>query len=384
MLQPLKSTHSFPTVKPKCPQFGSGPTRKYPGWSSKLFELALVGRSHRSADGLERINLLLKLTREVLSIPDDYKLALIPGSATGALETAFWGLLGARGVDLFSWDVFGKHWITDVVKQLNITDHRLFEAEYGKIPDLSQYNGDRDVVFTWNGTTAGVRIPNGNWIPEHRKGLTICDATSSAFIMPVRDWSKLDAYAFSWQKGLGGEGAHGMLVLSPRAMERLESYIPSWPVPRLFRLSQDGEIFSWIFEGKTINTPSMLCIEDAIGALKWAQTEGGQEGLWKRCLKNFTVIKNWMQDHPHLQFMAKDSSTISPASVVLELKEAQESELEIITSVTTDLTQHKVGYDIKNHNLAPPSLRIWCGPTMDDEDLSKLLPWIDWSLEKYC
>lgn len=374
----------MPSLKPACPFFSSGPCKKHPGWTSSLLDTALIGRSHRSEAGVERLNQAISLTRDVLNIPKDYLVAIVPGSTTGALESALWNLLGPRGVDIFAWDVFGKLWIYDVVQQLKLEDQRTFEAEFGLLPDLSQYTGDRDAVFTWNGTTAGVCVPNFDWIPDQREGLTICDATSSLFAIPVTDWSKLDVTAFSWQKALGGEAGQGVIVLSPRAFDRLQNYAPSWPMPRVLRLWENRQKPPVVFKGMTINTTSLLCVEDAIKALQWAQKEGGQEGLSRRCQANFATIDQWIKNHDLLTFMAKDPTTISPTSVCLRVKDTicptKEDEAEWIKRTANLLSTMAIAYEITNHRSAPPSFRIWCGPTIDQEDIARLLPWIDWAL----
>lgn len=372
-----------PLEKPGSPLFGSGPTKKFPGWTWDHLEQALLGRSHRSADGNQRLQKIIDLTRTVLEVPDSYQIAIMPGSATGAIEAALWNFLGSRCVDVFSWDVFGRLWVIDVVQQLKIPEKRIFEAtNFGEIPDLSQYNPDHDVVFTWNGTSAGVCVPNLDWIPDAHQGLTICDATSSAFALPLI-WEKLDVTAFSWQKGLGGEAAHGMLILSPRAIEQLQQYTPSWPIPRLFRLANDKQLIDGIFIGKTINTPSMLCVEDCLAALCWAQEIGGQKALTARTLANFKIIDDWIQHYPYLEYLARDRESVSPISVCFKLKDSQipaGEHLTIIQKTCQRLAELGVAFEIKNHAFAPPSFRIWCGPTVETVDLWRLLPWIDWSL----
>ena len=321
--------------------------------------------------------------RVVLEIPASYQIAIMPGSATGAVEAALWNFLGSRGVDVFSWDVFGKLWVMDVVQQLKIPEQRIFEAvNFGEIPDLSQYNPNHDVVFTWNGTSAGVCVPNLDWIPDVRQGLTICDATSSAFALPLV-WEKLDITAFSWQKGLGSEAAHGMVILSPRAIEQLQQYTPSWPIPRLFRLTKDKKLIDGIFIGKTINTPSMLCTEDCLAALCWAQAIGGQKALTARTLANFKVLDKWLEHHSCLEYLARERASLSPVSVCFKLKDSQvpaSKQATIIQKVCQRLAESGVAFEIKNHAVAPPSFRVWCGPTVEKEDLKRLVPWIDWAL----
>lgn len=379
------SLPSFP--KPLSPCFSSGPTKKYPGFSLEKLNNALVGRSHRCQEGVERIAQVIQLIREILGIPADYKIAMLPGSTCGAYEGALWSLLGACPVDVFTWDVFGKFWTTDVVHQLKINDTRIFDMDFGDVPDLSFYLGDRDVVFTWNGTSAGVCIPHLNWIPDDRQGLTICDATSSIFAIPVSDWTKLDATAFSWQKGLGSEGGHGILVLSPRAVHRLKTYQPPWPRPRIFRYTQEGELLPGLFdEGKALNTPSMLCVEDMFQALMWAKSIGGQPVLAQRCQDNFRIIAEWVQDHPLLEFMARRLEVTSPTSVCLSFKPSFgysiEQKAKFVGKTTSLLEKHRIAYDVQNHLSAPSSFRIWCGPTVEAEDVRCLLPWFDWALEE--
>lgn len=372
-----------PTLKPESPCFGSGPCKKIPGWSVDTLSSSLVGRSHRSLEGIAQVCQIIDLTRDVLNVPADYKIALIPGSATGAVEAALWNLLGPRGVDVFAWEVFSQLWVQDVVEELDIQDRRIFEADFGQLPDLQQYDPSRDLVYTWNGTTAGTCIPNHDWIPDDRKGLSICDATSAAFIFPVHNWSKIDAYAFSWQKGLGGEGAHGMLILSPRAIDRLLTYRPSWPIPRLLRLTKNHRLIDGVFDqGKIINTPSMLALQDAVNALEWAKSRGGQEELWKKSQQNFAVMKAWVDTQDELEFLAKDPATISPVSVCLTLKGPLELSVKRIKFIVDELARRGVAYEIKNHYLAPVSFRIWCGPTVESEDLKRLCSWLDWALAK--
>ncbi len=369
-----------PERKPKSPHFGSGPTKKHPGWRLNALSEDLLSRSHRSASGLTQITYLLQLTREVLQIPQDYEVALLPGSATGAMECALWSFLGSRPVDVFSWDVFGNLWVIDVVEQLNLKDRRLFKGDFGTLPDLTQYNPDHDVVFTYNGTSAGVCVPNLDWIPPDHTGLTLCDATSAAFVMDL-DWSKLDITCFSWQKGLGGEAAHGMMVLSPKAVQHLLEYTPSWPRPRLFRLTKDQKIIDGIFIGKTINTPSMLCVADCVSALEWARDLGGIKSLVARSQANYYVIRHWLENHPLFTNLAERNDIQSTASVCFKFRQEQfkgRPVAEIISRVTAYLADQKIAYDTKNHYLAPPSFRLWTGPTVERQDLTDLLPWIDW------
>ena len=376
------SSLTTPLQKPRSSLFGSGPTKKFPGWTWDHLSGAILSRSHRSAIGIERLNEIIQLTRKILEIPDSHQIAILGGSTTGAMETALWSLLGKRSVDIFAWDVFGKLWVVDAVQQLKIPNAHIFEADFGDLPDLTQYNPSHDVIFTWNGTTAGVCVPNLNWIPQTRHGLTICDATSSAFALPL-DWEKLDATAFSWQKGLGGEAGHGMLVLSPRALDQLQSYTPSWPIPRLFRLANNQQVLNGLFVGKTINTPSMLCVEDCIITLKWAESFG-QKGLAARTFENFSVLEKWIDHHPYLTYLSRNKANTSPTSVCFKIRDdaaIKGQETTVIQQVCQQLASLDVAYDIKNHMFAPPSFRIWCGPTIETSDLELLTPWIDWALD---
>lgn len=372
-----------PTIRPQSPFFSSGPAKKYPTWSPSLLQDALLGRSHRTSAGVSCIQDVLEKTRGVLKIPSDYKIALLPGSATGAIECALWSFLGARGVDVFSWDVFGRLWVKDTVEELKLPDLRIFDApNFGTIPDLNAYTGTRDCIFTWNGTTAGVCVPNLLWIPDDRDGLTICDATSVAFCQDL-EWKKLDITTFSWQKGLGGEAAHGMMVLSPRALARLQTHTPSWPVPRLFRLVRQKMLINGVFLGETLNTPSMLCVADCRHALQWAESVGGIDGLSQRCLQNFQILKNWIDHSPLVDYMAATPEITSPISVTFTLKESlfpAEQQRVIIQNIAQKLEKEGVAYDIANHSLAPASFRIWCGPTVDASDIAALIPWIEWGL----
>jgi phosphoserine aminotransferase len=373
-----------PTRIPHFPNFGSGPTKKFTGWSLEYLSPAFLGRSHRSPIGKQRLQRVIDLTRDVLAIPQDYKIAILPGSATGAIECAFWNLLGTRGIDAYAWDLFGKLWIIDIIDQLKLSDVRQFVAPYGHIPPLEEHDADRDVVFTWNGTTSGVCVPHLDWIKDDRGGLTFCDATSAAFCVPL-DWSKLDITTFSWQKGLGGEAAHGMIVLSPRAIDRLMAYTPSWPIPRLFRLKKEGKLIEGVFVGETLNTPSMLCVEDCLRSLEWAEKLGGINGLSQKCQQNFQAIKHFVDKTPWLSFLSTDSRTISPVSVCLTLshptydKETEVNKWRIIREMTSLLSSQNIAHDISNHSFAVPSLRLWAGPTIDREDLEALFPWIEWA-----
>jgi len=363
-----------PAARPACAHFSSGPCAKIPGWSTNLLNTESLGRSHRSSLGKARLKRAITLTREVLEVPDTHLIGIVPASDTGAVEMAMWSMLGARPVDMLSWESFGDGWVSDVMKQLKLKDARKLTAPYGELPDLSSVNFDHDVVFTWNGTTSGVRVPDANWIPADRKGLTICDATSAAFAQPM-DFTKLDVVTFSWQKVLGGEGAHGVLILGPRAVERLESYVPAWPLPKIFRLTSGGKLIAGIFEGETINTPSMLCVEDYIVALEWAQTVGGLKGLMARADANAAVVQKWIDSRDFAANLAKLPETRSNTSVCLTLT-ADES---VPKKMVKLLEAEKAAFDIGSYRDAPPGLRIWCGATVDTSDLEALMPWLDWA-----
>ena len=363
-----------PAVKPACANFSSGPCAKIPGWSTELLETALVGRSHRSGEGKARLKLAIQLTREVLEVPQDYLIGIVPASDTGAVEMALWSLLGERGVEMLAWESFGEGWVSDVIRQLKLKDVRKVIAPYGELPDLASVNFDNDVVFTWNGTTSGVRVTDASWIPDDRKGLTICDATSAAFAQNL-DFAKLDVVTFSWQKVLGGEGAHGVIILSPRAVARLESYSPPWPMPKIFRMTTGGKLIAGMFEGETINTPSMLCVEDYIVGLNWAKSVGGLKGLMARADANAAVVQRWMDSRPHAKNLAKVDATRSNTSVCLTL-DALES---VPKKMVKLLDAEKAAFDIGSYRDAPPGLRIWCGATVETSDLEALMPWLDWA-----
>ncbi len=373
-----------PLLKPSNPRFSSGPCAKRPGWTLAALDGALVGRSHRSKPGKARIQAVLDKSRSILGLPDDYRIAIVPASDTGAVEMALWSLLGARGVDVLAWESFGEGWVTDIVKQLRLTDVRALRADYGHLPDLQRVSWDRDVVFTWNGTTAGVKVPDGDWIPDDRQGLTIADATSAVFAMDL-PWQKLDVVTWSWQKVLGGEGAHGMLVLSPRAVARLESWTPAWPMPKLFRMTKDGKIQEGIFLGETINTPSMLCVEDALDGLLWAERVGGLPGLVARSQANLAVLQAWVTRTPWAEFLAVDPATRSNTSVCLIFTADwfQALDLPQQTAVAKQMAAlldvEQVALDAAFYRDAPPGLRIWCGSTVETGDVEALLPWLDWA-----
>jgi phosphoserine aminotransferase len=377
-------TQTIPGLRPVNPQFSSGPCAKRPGWTPDALKNAPLGRSHRAKLGKSRLKRAIDLTREVLQVPADYKIGIVPASDTGAYEMAMWTMLGARPVDCLAWESFGEGWVTDVVKQLKLKDVRVMKAAYGELPDLSAVNLDHDVLFTWNGTTSGVRVPNADWIAADRKGLTFCDATSAAFAQEL-EWSKLDVTTYSWQKVLGGEAAHGMLILSPRAVERLESYTPAWPLPKIFRLTSGGKLISGIFEGETINTPSMLCVEDYIDALEWAQAVGGLQGLIARSNANAKAIADFVAEKPFLGFLAKTESTRSNTSVCLSFVApeiavlAPDAQAAFAKDVASRLEKEGVGLDLGSYRDAPPGLRIWCGATVETRDVVALMPWIEWA-----
>jgi phosphoserine aminotransferase len=377
-------TLAEPGRRPLNPHFSSGPCAKRPGWTAAALDRALLGRSHRAKPGKARLKLAIDLTRELLQIPSDYRIGIVPGSDTGAVELAMWSLLGARPVEVLAWESFGEGWVTDALKQLNLKDARVLRADYGDIVDLSDVRFDHDVVFTWNGTTSGVRVPHGDWIAADRAGLTICDATSAAFAQHL-DFAKLDVVTFSWQKVLGGEAAHGMLVLSPRAVERLETYRPPWPLPKIFRLTKDGKLIEAIFEGETINTPSMLCVEDYIDALQWGQSVGGLTALIARADQNTSILTDWVERTDWIDFLARDPGTRSNTSVCLRVVDPAIVRLSIeqqnafAKSLSSRLESEKVAYDIGAYRDAPPGLRIWCGATVETADIAALTPWLDWA-----
>jgi phosphoserine aminotransferase len=373
-----------PAARPRVPNFSSGPCAKRPGWKLENLKNALLGRSHRSKPGKARLKRAIDLTREVLEVPADYKIAIVPASDTGAVEMALWSLLGARPVDLLAWESFGEGWVTDVVKQLRLQDARILKAPYGVLPDLKQVDFSHDVVFTWNGTTAGVRVPNADWIPASREGLTICDATSAAFAQNL-DFAKLDVVTYSWQKVLGGEAAHGMLILSPRAVARLESHTPSWPVPKIFRMTKGGKLIDGIFAGETINTPSMLCVEDYIDALEWAKSIGGLAALRQRADKNLAAVDAWVAKTPWAEFLAKDKATRSNTSICIAVVDSAvnalspDAQAAFIKAMDIALEKENAGYDTAGHRDAPPHIRLWGGATVETSDLEALFPWLDWA-----
>ena len=373
-----------PAVRPANPHFSSGPCAKRPGWSVTNLEQALVGRSHRSKPGKARIVESIDKTRAILGVPADYRIGIVPDSDTGAVEMALWSLLGARGVDLLAWESFGEGWVSDVVKQLKLKDARTLKADYGKLPDLGEVNFDNDVVFTWNGTTSGVRVPNADWIPADREGLTICDATSAAFAQDLA-WPTLDVVTFSWQKVLGGEAAHGMLILSPRAVERLESYTPAWPMPKIFRMTKGGKLIEGIFKGETINTPSMIAVEDYLDALDWAASIGGLKSLIGRADANAAVIAEWASRTAWVDFLAEKVDTRSNTSVCLKVVDpdvtalSDDDQAAFAKKIADRLDKEGVANDIAGYRDAPAGLRIWAGATVETSDMRALMPWLDWA-----
>jgi phosphoserine aminotransferase len=371
-----------PTKRPLNPNFSCGPCSKRPGWAPGALAAALVGRSHRAPEAQARLKLAIDKTKELLELPADYRVAIVPGSDTGAFEMALWNLLGARGVDVLAWEDFGKRWAVDVVQQLKLANARMLEADYGDLPDLGAVDFERDVVFTWNGTSSGVRVPNGDWIAADRRGLTFADATSAVFAQAV-DWEKIDVATFSWQKVMGGEAAHGMLVLSPRAIERLEGFTPPWPLPKLFRLAKGGRFMDELCDGITINTPSMLCVEDYLDALGWAESIGGLVALRARADANAAVLFDWIARTGWVSNLASAPATRSNTSVCLRFTDPSLGSSQIAARVREKivalLDQEGVAKDIGAYRTAPPGLRVWCGSTVETRDLEKLVPWLDWA-----
>jgi len=373
-----------PAVKPANPNFSSGPCAKRPGWTVDALANALVGRSHRAKPAKARIEKAIALTRELLEVPADYRIGIVPASDTGAVEMFLWSALGARGVDMLAWESFGEGWVTDVQKQLKLDDVRVIKAPYGELPDLAQVDFTRDVVFTWNGTTSGVRVPNADWIPADRQGLTICDATSAAFAQNL-DFAKLDVVTFSWQKALGGEAAHGILILSPRAVERLETYKPDRPLPKIFRLTKAGKLMEDVFQGATINTVSMICIEDAVDAMEWGKSVGGLKGMRKRADANFKVLNDWVERTPWVANLAKVPEQRSNTSVCLVIADpaitalAADAQAAFAKAMVSRLDKQGVAYDIGAYRDAPTGFRIWAGSTIEASDLEALTGWLDWA-----
>jgi phosphoserine aminotransferase len=377
-------TIATPAVRPHVPHFSSGPCAKRPGWNPQALHDALLGRSHRSKPGKAKLKRAIDLTREVLQVPAAYRIGIVPASDTGAVEMALWSLLGPRPVTMLAWESFGEGWVTDIIKELKLKDATVRRAPYGELPDLRGIDPSHDVIFTWNGTTSGVRVPNADWIAADRAGLSICDATSAAFAQPL-DWPKLDVVTFSWQKALGGEAAHGMLILSPRAVARLESYTPPWPVPKIFRMTKSGKLIEGIFVGETINTPSMLCVEDYLDALEWAKAAGGLSGLRARADANARVIADWVARTPWIDFLAHDPALRSNTSVCLKVVDPAVSRLPadaqatFVKGIAAALEREGVAYDIDAYRDAPTGLRIWCGSTVERGDVEALTLWLDWA-----
>ncbi len=366
-----------PTAKPANPNFSSGPCSKRPGYNVRNLSVETLGRSHRSALGKATLARVCSDTAELLGLPADYRVGVVPASDTGAVEMALWSLLGARPVDVFSWESFGKGWLTDLTQQLKLEELNSYTSGYGELPDMSQADPSHDVVFTWNGTTSGVKVPDGDWISDEREGLTICDATSAVFAMSL-PWDKLDVVTYSWQKVLGGEGAHGMLILSPRAVERLETYTPHWPLPKIFRLTKGGKLIEGIFKGATINTPSMLCVADYLDALQWVRSIGGLPAAINRSLRNLAVVERFVLQNDWIHFLAKEESQRSSTSVCLTL----DLEDEQVKALVALLDQEGVAHDVGAYRDAPAGLRIWCGATVEESDLEKLMPWLKWAYLK--
>ena len=365
-----------PTTKPANPNFSSGPCAKRPGCDVSQLDLTVLGRSHRAPIGKKALERACLDTAKILGLPKGYRVAVVPASDTGAMEMAMWSMLGERPVDVVYWESFGQGWATDITKQLKLKDVKVLSADYGQLPDLTQVDCDHDVVFTWNGTTSGVKVPNADWISADRKGLTFCDATSSVFAQEM-DWSKLDVITYSWQKVLGGEGGHGMLILSPRAVERLESYTPAWPLPKIFRMTSGGKLTEDLFLGATINTPSMLCVVDYLDALQWVESIGGVAATIERSKQNLATLADFITKHDWIDFLASDPAIRSNTSVCLSLKLSPEQVKQVIKL----LEQHQVAYDIGAYRDAPAGLRIWCGATIENQDLQALLPWLEWAYE---
>ena len=375
-----------PNKKPSNPNFSSGPCAKRPGWKIENLINANTGRSHRSGEAKSKLKLVIDKSKNLLNLPDDYVVGIMPGSDTGALEASLWSLLGQRGVDILAWENFGKDWIQDVVKQLQISNLTVHDVDYGQFPDVTKVNFENDVVFTWNGTTSGVRVPNAEWIPENRDGLTICDATSAIFAMPI-DYKKCDVLTWSWQKVLGGEAAHGMIAMSPRALNRLENFKPSWPIPKVFRIANNNKIIKGIFEGSTINTPSMICVEDALDGLNWAEKNGGLNFLLDTSMHSFNLIYNWVQKNDWVTFLSENKSKeyLSNTGITFKICEEwylsknDDEQRSIVKQICKILSEEDVAHDINGYAKAPPSFRIWAGGTVESLNIELLLPWLDWA-----
>ena len=381
------TTHTTPAVKPANPCFSSGPTAKYPTFKIESLSSAQLGRSHRSAPAKAKLKAAIDRTKALLELPEDYRVAIVPASDTGAVEMAMWSMLGARPVDMLAWESFGQDWVTDVQKQLQLEDTQILTADYGQLPEFDKVRDDADIVFTWNGTTSGVRVPNTDWINPNPDRVVICDATSAVFAQKL-DWEKLDVVTFSWQKVLGGEAAHGMLILSPNAVRRLESYTPPRPLPKIFRMTSGGKLNEALFEGAVINTPSMLCVEDYLLALDWVESIGGYEGLCNRADYNLSVINAWVEKTSWVEFLCADDESRSNSGVTLKITDPRVSQLDpqdqqaFIKGMVKALDTEGAAYDIGGYKKAPPGLRIWCGATVDSEDLQKLTPWLDWAFDR--
>lgn len=373
-----------PTVKPANPRFSCGPCSKYPGWDFTHLHNAALGRSHRAATAKNKLKEVIDRSRKLLGVPDDFLVAIVPASDTGAVEMAMWSMLGARGLTVLAWENFSNDWAIDAAEQLKLPNTRIMNADYGQLPDLASVDFSTDVVFAWNGTTSGARVPNGDWIPATRQGITICDATSAAFSMEL-PWDKLDVTTYSWQKVLGGEAQHGMLILSPRAVERLESYTPSWPLPKLFRMTSKGKINKSLFEGETINTVSMLAVEDVLASMAWAESIGGRPALIERTNKNAAILWQWIEQSDWADFLTKDKAIRSTTSVCISIKDpwftsqSKDAQAEISKKIVSLLDKEGAGYDVASYRTAPAGLRIWCGATVESSDIAALLPWLDWA-----
>ncbi|SCB36125.1 phosphoserine transaminase [Rhizobium hainanense] len=379
----MAATPAKPSTKPSSPNFSSGPCRKRPGWTFNVLEGAILGRSHRSNEGKAKLREVIDLTREVLEIPEDYRIGIVPGSDTGAVEMALWGLLGARGVDVFAWESFGDDWVKDIAQELELEDRRVFQSPYGELPDLLQADPSRDVVFTWNGTTSGVRVPDADWIDDSRTGLTICDATSAAFAMDL-PWAKLDVTTWSWQKVLGGEGAHGMIVMSPRAIARLTDHVPRWPLPKLYRMVSRGLVSEGLFVGETINTPSLLAVEDAIDGLRWARDIGGMPALKARCQENFNRAAEWVSRNDWCDFLADREEIRSQTSLCLKIVDPDltgnvAEQTKLAGAIVAKLAEENIAFDVGAYRTAPPGFRFWGGATVDARDLGLALEWLGWA-----
>ena len=378
-----------PTKKPNNPNFSSGPCAKRPGWKIENLINANTGRSHRSGEAKLKLKLVIDKSKEMLNLPNDYVVGILPGSDTGALEASLWSLLGLKGVDILAWENFGKDWVKDVLNQLQLSNLNIHDVNYGDFPDLTKVNFKNDVIFTWNGTTSGVKVPDSNWIPDDREGLTICDATSAIFAMPI-DYSKCDVLTWSWQKVLGGEAAHGMIAMSPRALNRLEEYSPKWPIPKLFRIADNNKIIKGIFEGSTINTPSMICVEDALDGLNWAKENGGLEFLLETSKKSFDIIYNWIENNDWVTFLSNNKSKeyLSNTSITFKicedwyLSKNEDDQKLVVKQICKILSEENIAYDINGYAKAPPSFRVWGGGTVEPHNIKLLLPWLEWAYIK--